>query len=186
MTLLPRNTSTLERNLEKACVRYNHAALIPALWNGSTCPKPLLPWLAWAVSVDDWDSIWSEERKREAINESLTIHEHKGTPSAIKRILALHGHADATYIERTGYFRYDGKAKFNGHYSYGGRTRWATFKLILNRPISIANARALQSAIEGVKRNCCHLVKIDYREAAWRYDGTIKCNGTYTYGVVNL
>lgn len=186
MSLLPRNTTVLERNLEKTSLRFKHSPVIQDLWNGSTCPVTMLPWLAWAVSVDDWDSIWSVERKRNAINESIYIHEHKGTPSSIKRTLSIHGHADAILVERSSYFRYDGKNKYNGHRSYGGRTQWATFKVILNRPISNANAQALLRAINTVKRNCCHLIKLDYQQAAWRYDGTVQFDGAYTYGVINI
>jgi len=186
MSLLPRNTTELERAVEKNILKFEHAALVPSIWNSDTCPAGMLPWLAWAVSVDQWDPIWSDERKRAAIDESIDIHEHKATPSAIKRILGIHGHADAIYIERAGYFKYDGKAKYNGHKRYGGPTMWATFKIILQRPISIKNAQSLAQAIGTVKRNCCHLIALDYREAAWRYDGSIKYNGTYTYGVVGL
>jgi len=186
MSLLPRNITPLERNLEKTGDRFNPPALIPSLWNGNTCAPVMLPWLAWALSVDDWDPLWGIERKRAAINESTYIHKHKGTPSAIMRVLAINGHDDAILIERSSYFKYNGKVKYNGTRGYGGPTMWATFKIILQRPISIKNAESLKLAINSVRRNCCHLIKFDYREAAWRYDGSIKYNGTYTYGTVEL
>ena len=34
---------------------------------GENCPADVLPWLGWALSVDDWDQDWSEQQKRSAI-----------------------------------------------------------------------------------------------------------------------
>jgi phage tail P2-like protein len=36
------------------------------LWNPQTCPLAALPWLAWTLSIDKWDTDWTEERKRTA------------------------------------------------------------------------------------------------------------------------
>ena len=55
------------------------------------CPEALLPWLAWALSVDDWDSLWPESIKRNLIAESISIHRIKGTVSAIRRVLRVLG-----------------------------------------------------------------------------------------------
>ena len=69
MTLLPPNSTQLERAIEGA----NGAALadvpvpIRDLWNPETCPAALLPFLAWGVSIDLWDSQWSEAEKRAAV-----------------------------------------------------------------------------------------------------------------------
>lgn len=64
---------------------------IRSLWNADTCPVELLPWLAWAVSVDVWDDSWDEDRKRAAIRESLWVHLHKGTVAAVRRALGAIG-----------------------------------------------------------------------------------------------
>ena len=45
------------------------------------------PWLAWALSVDTWDSNWSTEVKRAFIAESLAVHRQKCTLAAIRRVL---------------------------------------------------------------------------------------------------
>ncbi len=60
---------------------------IDTLWNPETCPVNLLPWLAWALSVDTWDSAWTETVKRRVVAESVHVHRRKGTLSSIHRVL---------------------------------------------------------------------------------------------------
>ncbi|WP_232695865.1 phage tail protein I [Yersinia kristensenii] len=55
------------------------------LWDPWQCPVTLLPYLAWALSVDRWDFNWSEATKRHVIASSFFIHQHKGTISALRR-----------------------------------------------------------------------------------------------------
>lgn len=40
------------------------------LWDPESCPVELLPYLAWALSVERWDKNWPEETKRKVIRES--------------------------------------------------------------------------------------------------------------------
>lgn len=61
--------------------------LVRESWNPDTCPAALLPWLAWAFSVDEWDTTWSEQEKRDVIKASVEVHKHKGTIGAIDRAL---------------------------------------------------------------------------------------------------
>lgn len=84
-SLLPPNASKHERDIE--------AVISPPLsfpnrdiWNPEKCPEHLLPHLAWALSVDNWDSSWSVERKRQVIKDSIYIHRKKGTREAIERV----------------------------------------------------------------------------------------------------
>lgn len=185
-SLLPRNTTPLERATEKAITGYNNPALVPEIWNGNTCPLEFLPWLAWALSVDDWETDWSEQKKRAAINESIEIHEHKGTPSAIYRALAVRGQPDAILIERADYIKHNGEAIRNGYRRRGGPDRWATFRIILKRPITIDQSQQILRMIESVKRNCCHLVNMDFVAAALRHNGFATRNGAYTRGLITI
>ncbi len=61
-------------------------------WNPDTCPEHLLPWLAWAYSVDKWDTNWTVDQKRGAIRNSVFIHRHKGTPAALQAALDAIGY----------------------------------------------------------------------------------------------
>ena len=66
--------------------------IIATLWNPAIIPAPLLPWLAWALSVDEWDEAWAESAKRDAIAQSIPIHRRKGTVWAVKSAVALTGY----------------------------------------------------------------------------------------------
>lgn len=183
--LLPPNATKLERNIEQAMTPYAPPRIIPTLWNSSTCPANMLPMLAWASSIEDWDPQWSVEQQRTAIAAAADIHRHKGTPDAIKKALEVRGHPDAILVERADCFRYNGEALYNGYRRYGGPTQWATYRVILQRPITLDQAESITAMLDTVKRNCCHLVALDYTRAAWRYNGAVHYDGQYTYGTIN-
>lgn len=78
--LLPTGSSPLEVAAAKACAEIEKTPVsIRELWNPDTCPANLLPWLAWAFSVDRWDEKWPEATKRAVIRDAHFIHCHKGT-----------------------------------------------------------------------------------------------------------
>lgn len=90
MHLLPPNRSPLE-----ARVAASHPLALPVplrtLWNPATCPAELLPFLAWAFSVDVWEADWPEATKRAVIAESFAVHRIKGTRLAVEKALAAMG-----------------------------------------------------------------------------------------------
>lgn len=96
-TLLPPNSSRLERDLEQSLSRALPVNLL-SLWQPENCPLDLLPWLAWAFSVDEWDSAWPEETKRAVVKESVYIHRHKGTKAAVNRALKLAHASDVAVL----------------------------------------------------------------------------------------
>ena len=63
-SLLPQNATDPERAIEDAMRAGIDVSAIGSLWNPATCPLALLPWLAWAWSVDEWDLAWSEAQQR--------------------------------------------------------------------------------------------------------------------------
>lgn len=83
---LPLNSTPLELAIEAA--NYENT-LIPlrSLYNADTCPEHLLPYLAWAWSVDRWNNGWSSEAKRSAIRSAYTVHARKGTIGALRRVV---------------------------------------------------------------------------------------------------
>lgn len=185
-SLLPRNTTPMERAAEATLLKFDPAMQVPSMWDAATCPEQLLPWVAWALSVDDWETDWSAEKKRAAIDESIEIHEHKGTPAAIMRALAIRGQPDAILIERSHYIRHNGEATRNGYRYRGGPAMWATFRVILQRPITIDQSQAILRMIDSVKRNCCWLMDMDFTAAALRHNGHAKRNGAYTRGLISI
>jgi len=86
--LLPPNATPQERALANTVARVSAIpVLLRDLWSANTCPAALLPWLAWGMSVDEWDSSWTEQQKRNVIASSVEIHRKKGTIGAVKRII---------------------------------------------------------------------------------------------------
>ena len=91
--LLPPNASALERDVETAINGTIEAVPVPLrdLWNPDTCPLSLLPWLAWALSVDSWNPDWSEDVKRQVIKSSFAVHQVKGTIGALEMAITALG-----------------------------------------------------------------------------------------------
>ena len=86
--LLPHGSTLLEqRAAEITRFAVQNPIIIADLINPERCPLELLPYLAWAFSVDKWDEDWSEEVKRIAIKQSFFIHRYKGTIAAVKRVI---------------------------------------------------------------------------------------------------
>lgn len=87
------NHTPVELALEKVSGEQIDALpiMIRALNDPDNCPADLLPWLAWALSVDHWSPDWSEEEKREVCRVSRRVHRHKGTLGAVKDALAALG-----------------------------------------------------------------------------------------------
>lgn len=56
-------------------------------WNAALIDEKLLPFAAWQLSVDAWDTTWPLSVKRAQVLNSLIIHRKKGTIGAIKKII---------------------------------------------------------------------------------------------------
>ena len=91
--LLPINATAQERALSLTTGRLG-AVPVPVgeLWDPLTCPVGILPWLAWSLAVDPWDSDWTETQKRQAISKSIEVHRVKGTIGALTRALQAIGY----------------------------------------------------------------------------------------------
>lgn len=98
--LLPPNATPLERALAKACAMPRSPEEIRKLWSHRTCPLPLLPWLAWAWSVDEWDPAWSEAQQRSIVGASIQLHRKKGTVWAVREALLRSGLESVRVIEK--------------------------------------------------------------------------------------
>lgn len=86
--LLPSGSSGLEVAAAEACAKIETLPVpLRRLWSAQDCPAELLPYLAWAWSVDRWDSGWSESTKRAVVAASEYVHRHKGTIGSIRRVV---------------------------------------------------------------------------------------------------
>jgi phage tail P2-like protein len=111
LSLLPSSSSALERELAALSARLDEIdpAVISTIWDAWRIPAALLPWLAWALSVDLWDDAWSEITKRQACAESPAYHRIKGTRKAVETALNYSGRSwtltewfDAVPVRRHG------------------------------------------------------------------------------------
>lgn len=184
-SLLPPNATKLERIFEQVTARIGAVPInLRPTWNAATCPLNVLPWLAGAMGVEEWNSAWPEAYQRDVVATARGIRRKKGTPGAIRRALTALGHPNAELIERSGTFFYDGAADYSGIYRYGDASQWAYFSVKLTRPVSVAQAAIIRQRINSVKRNCCHLEQLDFTSSPILYDGVMAYDGTYTFGMV--
>lgn len=180
--LLPPWRGSAERALATAG---QHPALdvpLDRLWDPARCPAELLPWLAWTLSVEDWDSAWPEWRKREVVGGAIALHRMRGTVAAVRRVLQITGYGSAKIIERWGAKFRDGELVRDGAEMRVAADHWAEYRVILDRPITAAQAVKVRALIERAAPARCHLKLLDFTEAAILRDGTVQRDDTYTRG----
>jgi len=182
--LLPPSASTLEVTI--ADVNAAMADLpvpIAALWTPETCPAALLPWLAWAYSVDTWDSNWSERTKRNVIAAAYNVHRLKGTVGSVKRALTAAGFP-STIVERLHRRTYNGEITYNGHFFHGWEKAWALYRVILQRPIRNDQVATVLAILATTAPARSHLASLEYQTAPNLYDGRSSYDGAYNHGTV--
>lgn len=87
-TLLPPSASVQERAIEQTIVRSSDFSPdYVRNWVPADVPENILPWLAWAYSVDEWAASWPLDVRRDYTEQSYFIHRHKGTVGAVRRAL---------------------------------------------------------------------------------------------------
>ncbi|WP_374248068.1 phage tail protein I [Thermomonas sp.] len=92
--LLPPNASAAERAIAAATARLaDPAPHCRQLWSPTACPDAHLPWLAWAFSVDEWDTTWSPAQKRAVTASAFAVHQHKGTVASMRTALGALGYS---------------------------------------------------------------------------------------------
>ncbi len=109
-SLLPINASQLLKDLENSSLKATSLeALNRYVTNPDLAPDNILPWLAWAVSVDDWSDNWSLAVKRNVIKASINIHKKKGTIGALRSALEAFNYENIKVQE---WFDYGGDPNF--------------------------------------------------------------------------
>lgn len=120
-TLLPPSATPTLRAIETVMAERTIGIEAPlgTLWNVDDCPSQLLPWLAWAFSVEVWDARWPEEYRRRIVREAVTLHRQKGTKQGCERALAALGM----------------EAQIEEWFEYGGRP--GTFRVVAKPTIDL-------------------------------------------------
>lgn len=163
--LLPPSVTPQERALAETAAR---ACTLPLpardLWNPDTCPIELLPWLAWAFSLDDWDQTWTEAQQRAAVKASYGVHRHKGTIGSVKDALLALGLG----VQVQEWFN---QIPAGAPYTY---------KLLLEvnqYGVSLAQLQSVMDVVENAKNLRSHMTSLDL---------TVASNSTVYIGAVAL
>lgn len=129
--LLPTGSSKLEKQLSNTFSVISEIPVpIRLLWNAEHCPVKLLPWLAWSLSVDDWDDAWCEQKKRSAILKSIYVHKYKGTCESINQIVEQRD-LGKVLIDEGGAKKHNGRIQLrNSFHKRGNLSNWAEYQLI--------------------------------------------------------
>jgi len=182
--LLPSNATAAEFAVEQTTARIGELNPQPIhdQWNPWACPENLLPWLAWAFNVDEWDADWPEEFKRRTIAESVAIHRRKGTLSSIRRVIQNAGYGDSTIIEGIYGVLYDGSQTHNGLITHGDTSDWAKYRFVLSRPMANAQAQQVRRILGYTAPARCSLEELIYTQANNIYNGAISYDGTFNHG----
>lgn len=92
-SLLPPNATDLERAVEMLIGARIDDIRVPLrdLWSAEDCPEELLPWLAWALSIDQWDPAWPNNIRRARVGAAIAIQRIKGSAQSIRDVVASFG-----------------------------------------------------------------------------------------------
>lgn len=104
LSIIVNNLSAIAEEIKAEFVNDGVVSIDNGLYKlsgGTGCPYDTLPWLAWSLHVDEWDTNWTEQQKRDVIAASVAVHKTKGTIGALKRALAALGY-EVTVDENTG------------------------------------------------------------------------------------
>lgn len=143
VSLLPANSKPLEHALAGMSAKLETIPVpFEVIWDVDKCPDSVLPFLAYAWSVDEWNDNWSPKVQREVIRNSLWVHQRKGTLGAVKRALSAMNY-DSTVIE---WFQKSPKG------------RPGTFSIEVHPTTGIIadNLNQIRAVIDAVKRKSAH------------------------------
>jgi phage tail P2-like protein len=181
--LLPTHCAPQELALEDATARIAGVGVtLRDLWRPQTCPSGLLPWLAWALSVDEWDAAWDDVTRRTIIAESALLHARKGTPWAVRRALELMGYRQVRILEGTGTF-YRGEAPHDGSIDYASDLGPYEFDVLLSlgsvpSPSEQAEIRRRIDYYKNARSHLRYIVAYDqFYDGVHAHDGVIIYHG---------
>ena len=86
-------------------------------------------------------------------------------------------------IERASSLRWNGQAKFDGTYRFGGEAGdWAKYAVIVRRTVSNRQAAQLRAILDQIAPLRCELVYIDFRNTPLKWNGEAAFDGSYNFG----
>ncbi|TNG92987.1 phage tail protein [Pasteurellaceae bacterium USgator11] len=148
-------------------------------------PSEFLALLAekWSVTgYDGWLLAESDTARRQLIKRAVELHRYKGTPWAMREIIRQLGFGEVEILEGLSGKKYNGEIKYDGKFYYGEPSKWASYRVVLNSPITNDQAELLRKTLRVFAPARCVLESLDYRQSALRYNGKAKYDGAYNYG----
>jgi phage tail P2-like protein len=182
--LLPSNQTKLEAALAAVMVPRVDPDILRTLWDADRCPADWLPWLAWALAVDGWELVESEQAKRGLIKGSLALHRKKGTPWSVREVIRRLGFGEVVLVEGRLARRRDGSITRNSDYVHGRANAWAEYIVKLKQPITRDQADKLSAVLARYAPARSRLASLDYMAVPIRHNGTAIRNGQYNRGSV--
>ena len=180
---LPPNATAAEVAIEAATARVGAVPVeIRTVWHPDVCPAEILPWLAWALSVDNWDPQWPVSTQRAVISAAVEVHRRKGTRAAVVQALSAAGHPQADVRERYGRKFRDGSLTYNGAVLHDEPDHWAEYRVFLERPMTNDQAQLVRGILGAIAPARCHLKQLNFTAAAHTHNGAIRRDGSYNYG----
>lgn len=189
--LLPPNATPAERALAQTTARISLVgAPIRAVWNPDDCPSGLLPWLAWAFSVDQWDASWTDAQKRATIKAAVAVQKRKGTIGAVRASIAALGvnvQVQEWFAQTTPGAPYTFRLILDGSQTSASQ---AQLQKLLDVVESSKNLRShIDTIVPGVTSvatvtmgafsQAGHEISVGYGGGNLLMDGTYTANGTY-------
>ncbi len=153
------------------------------LADSNRCLPELLPWLAWARSVEGFDAASSEERQRALIRQSVDIHKRKGTVAAVRDVFRALGLGEVTIEQGRSGYRRDGTRTRTAFNKRGVRAdAWAEYRVICYSRLTVRQAAIARQMLASIAPARCHLFELDFSKAALVRNGLALRDGSYTRG----
>ncbi len=149
--LLPPNSTATERALAEAMASLGELPVpVRDVWSAETIPARYLPWLAWAYSVDEWDTAWQEDQKRATVKQALAVQRQKGTIGAVRDALGALG----IYVQVREWFQLSPP---------GDPFTFELYVEASQTPVNLEGIRAVEGVVAATKNLRSHLAQIRLR-----------------------
>lgn len=183
--IMPPHSGRAEKALVEGVIQaFGFEIAVRDIWTPERAPESVLPWLAWALSVDDWDEAWSPDRKRAVIAASVEVHRHKGTVASVKAALAAMGYGGAEVVETAvDTPRYGSGRAYGDGVTYGSLgASWADYWVNLTQAVSARDAARIAARLRSVAPARCRLRAVTIPGIYRVYGDGVRYGDDATYG----
>lgn len=182
ISLLPPNSSKLEKDIEQSTSFDLPIESITSLWNADTCPTNFLYVMGLMLGITNWDDNWSETVKRDTLKKAYSSHKIKGTPLSIHQAIAYEGHNLVDIAEGLNLESRTGHRSRNGHFYREFEHAWCLLMIYLDKQINTTQAKKIRQTLNYVIPMHCELSGLHLTAQDFLKDSQIYHDGNYTRG----